>query len=219
VTAVVVSAAAPAAALSSALLPSSTMKGAVLAVAVAACAVAPASSPVPAGAPARTAPTRSSSAKVAPPPSAVAPVVAGPALYALDEALADVAASPLVFMGKYGIPGLHRIMGCTYKNDRVFVVDLYCTDKEMTTFSVAIISPTRGRVTFYAEADQPISKLRARADYVDAFRADIKPPDPRISLAPRAAVRGRRVVTSRPGQLHDRRDRDGMLRAARAAVA
>jgi hypothetical protein len=103
-------------------------------------------------------------------------------VYALDEAIADAMASPLVFVGKYGIPGLHRIMACTYRNDRVFVVDIYCTEKEMTTFSVAIISPARGRVTFYAEGDQPISTLRSRADYVDAFRADIRTPDPRVTL-------------------------------------
>ena len=93
------------------------------------------------------------------------PPAAAPApMYTLEEALADVFAGPLTYVGTGDWTGIARIKSCVYRNDRVFVVNVYCTLKEMPAFGMAVLSPTRGRVYFYAEAKKPISALR-RNDY------------------------------------------------------
>jgi hypothetical protein len=100
-------------------------------------------------------------ADVAPPVDAAPP--AKP-LYAVADALADAKASPLKRIGIGEWPGNFSIKGCIYRNDRVFVVDVYCTYKEQPAFSTVIISPEKGEVRIYAEADSAISKL-TRKDY------------------------------------------------------
>jgi len=85
-------------------------------------------------------------------------------LYPLDEALADALATPLVHVGTGEWFGLFKVNSCVYRNDRVFVVNLYCGPKEMSSFGLVVLSPTRGRVYLYAEATAPISTL-VRADY------------------------------------------------------
>lgn len=95
-------------------------------------------------------------------------------LYSLDEAVADALASPLVFIGKGGWPGLFKVLSCAYRNDRVIVVDTYCTERERKSFEVRIFSPTRGLVSIYAEAKVPISTL-ARQDYL-TFSSTTFPP-------------------------------------------
>lgn len=106
-------------------------------------------------------------------------------LYALDEALADVYSGPLEHIGTGPWFGLFRINACAYRNQRVVVVNIYCTTKEMKAFSIVVFSPTRGRVMIYAEAEKPISQLR-RPDYF-TFKAESSPPGdsslPRLSLA------------------------------------
>jgi hypothetical protein len=110
-------------------------------------------------------------AEVAPPADAAPP--AQP-LYAVTDALADAKASPLERLGIGAWPGNFSIKACVYKNDRVFVVDVYCTYKEQTAFSVVVISPDKGKVRIYAEAENPISKLQ-RSDYF-TFYAEAYPP-------------------------------------------
>jgi hypothetical protein len=102
-------------------------------------------------------------------------------LYALDEALADVFSGPLEHIGTGPWFGLFRINACAYRNERVIVVNIYCTTKEMKAFSIVVLSPSRGRAVIYAEAERPISQLR-RADYF-TFKAESSPP-PDSSLRP-----------------------------------
>jgi hypothetical protein len=114
-----------------------------------------------------------------PPPQRTAPLEVTPPrasseLYALDEALADVLSGPLVHIGTGEWFGLYRINACAYRNARVVVVNIYCTPKEMSSFGLVVLSPTRGRVYIYAEAKAPISKLR-RPDYF-TFKGESEPP-------------------------------------------
>jgi hypothetical protein len=74
--------------------------------------------------------------------------------------------------------GIDKISACAYRNDRVLVVNVYCTTKEGNAFRVDIHSPTRGRVEIYAEAASPISTL-ARTRY-QMFTADSQQADPEL---------------------------------------
>jgi len=98
------------------------------------------------------------------PPAAAqeAPRPSGPPpIYTLEEALADALASPLTYVGTGDWTGIARIKACAYRNDRVFVVNVYCTiPKEMNAVGIAVLSPKRGRVYFYGEAKKPISTLK-----------------------------------------------------------
>jgi hypothetical protein len=113
-------------------------------------------------------------APVAPADAAAVP------FYLVTEALADAKVSPLKRLGIGAWPGNFSIKGCVYRNDRVFVVDVYCTYKEQLAFSVVVISPSKGEVRVYAEANDPISTV-SRADYF-TFYAETYPP----ALAPPA---------------------------------
>lgn len=88
-------------------------------------------------------------------------------LYTLEEAFADVMASPLAFIGTGEWTGVAPYPPCAYKNDRVIVLDNYCTTKkEISTFGVDVYSPTRGWFEIYATAKgkQPVSST-PRAEY------------------------------------------------------
>ena len=109
-----------------------------------------------------------------PPPVVEAPKPAKHEMYTLDEAVADALASPLVYIDTGAWFGMFRVHACLYHNDRVLVVNVYCTkSKEMTAFRVDVFSPTRGRVTIYAEAKAPISTI-TRAQYF-TFKAEAEP--------------------------------------------
>jgi hypothetical protein len=95
-------------------------------------------------------------------------------LYTITEALEDVAASPLEFIGTGEWFGNASIHACAYRNARVIVVNEYCTANEMPALGLIVISPTRGRLKIYAEADAAISTL-TRADY-QTFNAEVQPP-------------------------------------------
>jgi hypothetical protein len=108
----------------------------------------------------------------------MSPVIDGPAApLAIDtvtEALDDIAASPLTFVGTGEWFGNATIHACAYRNERVLVVNVYCTVKETPAFSIVVLSPTRGRLRIYAEADAAISTLK-RAEY-QTFDAEVQPP-------------------------------------------
>jgi hypothetical protein len=106
-------------------------------------------------------------------------VQAGQTLYALDEAVADALSGPLVFIGKGGWPGLFKRLSCAYRNDRVIVVDTYCTEREGNSFELKVYSPTRGLVAIYAEAKAPISTLK-RSEYLTFTSTTFPPPAPTI---------------------------------------
>lgn len=95
-------------------------------------------------------------------------------LYTVTEALEDVLASPLKFIGRGEWFGNASIHACAYRNARVIAVNVYCTAKETPALSLVVLSPTRGRVVIYAEADGAISTL-SRADYF-TFRVEVEPP-------------------------------------------
>src|SRR5207245_10338099 len=97
----------------------------------------------------------------------------GAPLYSLQEALADVLAAPLTYVDTGPWFGMVHVDACLYRNDRVLVVNVYCTKKEQTAFRIDVFSPTRGRVMFYAEAKAPISTL-TRAKYL-TFKAEVEP--------------------------------------------
>src|SRR5262245_12532454 len=61
-------------------------------------------------------------------------------LYALDEALADALSGPLEHIGSGAWHGLARISVCAYRNDRVIVVNVYCTSKEQRASSIIVFS-------------------------------------------------------------------------------
>jgi hypothetical protein len=96
------------------------------------------------------------------------------ALYTIPEALDDLAASPLAFIGTGEWFGNASIHACAYRNDRVIVVNVYCTRKETPALGLIVLSPARGRVRIYVEDDAAISTLK-RKDY-QTFRAEAQPP-------------------------------------------
>lgn len=87
------------------------------------------------------------------------------AVYNLDEALADAFSSPWTFVGTGEWFGMFKVNACVYRNDRVFIVNIYCTLKEKRAFGLVVLSPTRGRAHIYAEGERPISETR-RPDWM-----------------------------------------------------
>jgi hypothetical protein len=120
-----------------------------------------------------------------PPAAPAAPVVRAPptGLYALDEAVADVLSGPWTFIGLGPWTGNHRVQACAYHNQRVIIVNVYCTVTEVKAFRVDVFSPTRGRVRIYAEGKAPISSL-TRKDYFTFNAESEPPPGPRAGLPP-----------------------------------
>src|SRR4051812_40256554 len=99
----------------------------------------------------------------APPPEPVPPPVPAPpppivpppqptGVYSLGEALEDALSGPWTYLGTGPWTGNQRVKACAYRNERVLVVNVYCTIKEVKAFRVDVFSPTRGRVRIYAEA-------------------------------------------------------------------
>jgi hypothetical protein len=107
---------------------------------------------------------------------AAAPIDAPPAapLYTVTEALDDIAAGPLEFIGTGPWFGNASIHACAYRNSNVIVVNEYCTAREMPALGLIVLSPTRGRIEIYAEAEHAISTL-GRNDYF-TFRVAVQPP-------------------------------------------
>jgi hypothetical protein len=97
-----------------------------------------------------------------------------PPMYTVTEAFDDIAAGPLVFVGRGEWFGNASIKACAYRNARVIVVNEYCTATETPALGLVVISPTRGRLKIYAEAESAISTLQ-RSDYI-TFRAEVEEP-------------------------------------------
>lgn len=109
-----------------------------------------------------------------------APAVAEPTppprnyLYDADEALRDVLSGELQHMGTGRWPGVERSRACAFRNDRVLLVNVYCTLNETPAFRIEVYSPERGRVRIYAEANGPVSMQR-RSGYF-TFMTESGPP-------------------------------------------
>lgn len=119
------------------------------------------------------------SAPAEPPPPPAATPAALP--YSLPDAVADAMAGPLRLVGKGAWYGLSGSLACVYRNDRVLVVDEYCRPRELSSFGVTIVSPTRGRASIYAEGPRPVSKLERREYLIFSGRSESL--DPRRSLS------------------------------------
>lgn len=124
-----------------------------------------------------------------PPPEPIAPPPLPPppaeptGIYALHEALQDALSGPWTYVGTGPWTGNQRVKACAYRNEKVLVVDVYCTIKEVKAFRVDVFSPRRGRVRIYAEAKAPISTL-TRRDYFTFTGESEPPPSPRAGLPP-----------------------------------
>jgi len=118
-----------------------------------------------------------------PPPTVVARPPEPTGIYALDEAVQDALSGPWTYVGTGPWTGNARVKACAYRNERVMVVNVYCTIKEVKAFRVDVFSPTRGRVRIYAEAKAPVSTL-TRRDYFTFTGESEPPPGRRASLPP-----------------------------------
>jgi hypothetical protein len=85
-------------------------------------------------------------------------------LYSAEEALRDAFSGELEYIGTGRWPGVERSRACAFRNQRVVIVNAYCTLYETPAFRIDIYSPERGRVRIYAEATGAVS-VRARSDY------------------------------------------------------
>jgi hypothetical protein len=95
-------------------------------------------------------------------------------LFSADEAVQEALSGPWTYVGTGPWTGNARLKACAYRNQRVLLVNVYCTVKEVNAFGLEVFSPTRGRVRLYAEAKAPISTVDRR-DYF-TFKAESEPP-------------------------------------------
>jgi hypothetical protein len=98
-------------------------------------------------------------------------------LYTITEALDDIAASPLEYIGTGPWFGNDSIKACAYRNTNVLVAYDYCTGREQVALGLHVISPTRGSLHVYVEAPKPISTL-VRSDYLIFKIVGYPPTDP-----------------------------------------
>lgn len=137
-----------------------------------------------------TRPAQQNTAPVARPPAAVVTPPPRPIqnslVYGVDEALRDALSGQWRYVGTGRWPGISRAHACAFRNDRVLVVNVYCTTSDAQAFRIDVYSPTRGRVRIYAEAKGPIS-ARARGDYF-TFTAESEPPPSTIAAMPHLSL-------------------------------
>ena len=98
-------------------------------------------------------------------------------LYNIHQAMEDVFSSPLEFIGTGEWYGEHPYPSCAYKNDKILIIDNYCSRREITTFSVTFFSPERGYLKIYAYTEstkKAVSKID-RGLY-DSFYVTSQPP-------------------------------------------
>lgn len=95
-------------------------------------------------------------------------------LYSAQGALSDVLSGELEYIGTGTWPGIERFRACAFRNQRVLVVNAYCSLYEQPAFRLEIYSPERGRVRIYAETRGTVS-ARLRKDYF-TFMVEASPP-------------------------------------------
>jgi hypothetical protein len=118
-----------------------------------------------------------------PAPNVPAPSSRPAGLYSAEEALRDALSGPWQYVGRGDWPGINRVQACAYRNERVLVVNVYCTRTETQAFRVDVYSPSRGRVRIYAESRGQLS-AHMRQDYF-TFAAETEPlPSPGANLPP-----------------------------------
>jgi hypothetical protein len=114
--------------------------------------------------------------------------------YAPSDAIADASRTPLEHIGTGVWPGIFQIPSCVYRNDRVIVVDVYCTLKEINSFSIVVLHPTRGRVKVYAEARAPISTLQRHQYLQWKAQADDPPRPGQVSPPLRTSMTFKEII-------------------------
>ncbi|MET0389514.1 MAG: hypothetical protein ABW321_26310 [Polyangiales bacterium] len=112
-----------------------------------------------------------------------------PQLYSAQDALDDVLSGELEHIGTGRWPGVERSRACAFRNQRVVVVNDYCTLDETQAVRIDVYSPERGRVRIYAETYGAVS-ARRRKDYF-TFMVESSP-------VPRAAARVPRFALAMP---------------------
>ena len=95
-------------------------------------------------------------------------------LYSAQRALSDVLSGELEYIGTGTWPGIERFRACAFRNQRVLVVNAYCSLYEQPAFRLEVYSPERGRVRIYAETRGTVS-ARLRKDYF-TFMVEGSPP-------------------------------------------
>ncbi len=104
-------------------------------------------------------------------------------LYGAEEALRDVLSGGLQYIGTGRWPGVERSRACAFRNQRVVVVNAYCTLNESQAFRIDVYSPQRGRVRIYAEANGAVS-ARDRPDYFSFMVESGEPPSAETRIPP-----------------------------------
>jgi len=130
--------------------------------------------------------------------------VPGSALYGAGDALQDALAGQWEYVGTGPWPTIERSSACVFRNDRVLVVNVYCTVSEIEAFAVQIYSPERGRVRIYAEGKRPV-RARQREEYF-TFLAESEPP-PEPGVAPKVEL----TMSFDELAQHEKRRHDAML--------
>jgi hypothetical protein len=127
-------------------------------------------------------------------------------LYAAEEALRDVTSGAWEYLGTGEWHSAERARACAFRNQRVIVVNVYCTLSDTEAFRLEIFSPQRGLARIYAESNGPIS-TRGRPDYFTfmvesepAPRGDARlgPPSLAMSFADLRAYDERRYAAYLP---------------------
>lgn len=101
-------------------------------------------------------------------------------LYSAQEALDDVLSGELEYLGTGRWPGVERSRACAFRNQRVLIVNDYCTLSETQAFRIEIYSPERGRVRIYAETHGALSAHRRRDYFSFMVESSPVPTDPRL---------------------------------------
>jgi hypothetical protein len=104
-------------------------------------------------------------------------------LYSAQDALRDVLSGELEYIGTGRWPGVERSRACAFRNQRVVVVNAYCTLTEAKAFRIDVYSPERGNVRIYAEANAAIS-ARQRVNYF-SFTVESTPPPSTAARLPK----------------------------------
>lgn len=104
-------------------------------------------------------------------------------LYAADEALRDALSGPWEYLGTGPWQSTERTQACAFRNQRVIVVNVYCTLEDSEAFRLEVFSPQRGVARIYAESKGAVS-ARMRPDYF-TFMVESEPaPGPGTGVPP-----------------------------------
>ncbi|HMI89957.1 MAG TPA: hypothetical protein VK509_01275 [Polyangiales bacterium] len=123
-------------------------------------------------------------------------------MYSPEEALRDVMSGALEYLGTGRWPGIERSRSCVFRNQRVLVVNVYCSVTEAYAFRLDVYSPQRGRVRIYAESTGPIS-IRDRALYMTFTAESEAPPGPLLRAPPIALSMSLEQLQSYEQQRYD----------------